>query len=290
MTQVRRPLAQRLLRDGPVRATLRDLALTTLGVARRRHTAEALRTPRVQNLYLHFLPSEDAAQFRQLVTRLSADHTFVPYSQAVARAVNGPLDRPYLSFSFDDGFATNLRAAEILAEVGISACFFVFTGWIGLERGDLLRTFPTSLGDEERTLTWSEVERLLELGHEIGSHTMDHRDLVQLPLAAAVEQIERSKAVLESRIGPVDHFAWPNGQFHHFSAELARATFAAGYASCASAVRGAHVETSGRHDLCVRRDHVVSSWPTSHVLYLLGRGVAGQGRAAGQWPTSWGQV
>jgi hypothetical protein len=102
-----------------------------------------------------------------------------------------------------------------------------------------------------------------------------------------VRQIEGSKAALESRLGWVEHFAWPNGQFHHFGADLARATFSAGYLSCASAVRGAHLVPPGSGTGCLRRENVVASWPLEHVSYLLGRSVRQLSRTSGMWPAGW---
>lgn len=284
---VKPPLIQRLIPDGPLRAALRSASLTTLGWMSRSKTSASLQVPRVQNLYLHFLPEADESRFLKLITILSRDHTFVSYSEAVERATGGPIDKPYLSISFDDGFESNRRAAELLAGEGISACFFICPNLIGLQRHELLRVFPTSLGQEQRTLTWSEVDRILTLGHEVGSHTLDHFVLADIPHEVAVQQIEGSKVALESHIGRVEHFAWPNGQFHHFGEDLARATFSAGYTSCSSAVRGAHLVPSGSGVGCLRRENVVASWPLEHIFYLLGRSVRYLSQSSGKWPAGW---
>ena len=283
----RRPLSQRILPGGVVRETLRHGALTVLSKVLREQTKEALSVNRVQNIYLHFLPEDETGAFVSLIRLLRRDHEFLSYSNAVEKASSGAADRPYLSISFDDGFESNLRAAEILAAEGISACFFICPNLVGLDRHQLAPTFPGALGEEQRTLNWGEVERLLELGHEVGSHTLDHRVLSEIPLDEATRQIRGSKEVLESHLGSIRHFAWPRGQFHHFGPELAQEVRGAGYLSCASAVRGAHLSSVPLNQLCLRREHWVTGWPKDHMLCLMGRSIRRSDDASGRWPTGW---
>lgn len=283
----RPPLSQRVLPAGALRSTLRHAALTALSVAHRSHTQEALRRSRVQNLYLHFLPPGEESHFIGLIRRLRDNHEFLSYSDAVEMAANGPIESPYLSISFDDGFESNLRAARLLAKEEISACFFIAPNLVGKDRDELLPTFGDALGAEQRTLGWGEVEELLELGHEVGSHTLDHAVLSEIPLPEASRQISGSKEMLEKRLGPIQHFAWPRGQFHHFGPELVQEVRAAGYRSCASAVRGAHVSPTPHEDLCLRREHWVTGWPESHVTYLMGRSARHANDQTGGWPEAW---
>lgn len=281
------PLNQRILPGGKVREVLRHVALDVLARTRRSQTRAALEVKRVQNLYLHFLPESDLDAFLTFIRLLRKDHVFISYSEAVDKAAKGDVDRPYLSVSFDDGFESNLRAAEELAHEGLSACFFIAPNLVGLNRQQLLPTFPDALGSEGRTLNWGEVERIVGLGHEVGSHTLDHKVLSEIPFDEAARQIRGSKEILESRIGPIKHFAWPRGQFHHFGPELAREVYSAGYSSCASAVRGAHISAVPREELCLRREHWVASWPTEHMRYLMGHSVTQSDARTGRWPEDW---
>lgn len=281
------PLSQRIIPEGKTRDAIRTSLLTGLAFASQGRTDAALSQPRVQNLYLHFLPPKDEARFTEAIDALAMRSSFATYSDAASLSVAGAPEEPTLSISFDDGFATNLRAAEILAEKGISACFFICPELIGMTRAELLPYFGKSLGQEQRSLTWQEVERLLELGHEIGSHTLTHPILAELPLQEGIRQIRESKRQLEARVGSIRHFAWPCGQFHHFTSDLANEVFAAGYDTCASAVRGAHRLATAPSELCIRREHWVTDWPLSHLLYLMGRSVRADPPGAGRWPADW---
>lgn len=283
----KRPLAQKLLPHSKFRRQLRHIALSVLAGLTPRVTKRTLKTSRVQNLYFHFLPETEADNFRALLRRLSKDHQFISYSEAVDRINTGDIYEPYLSISFDDGFESNRLAAEILAEEGVSACFFVCPDMVGKTREVLKHDFSGDLDNEKRMMTWTEIESLIELGHEVGSHTLDHSVLAELSLEAAHQQIVESKRVLDARVGGIKHFAWPRGQFHHFRPELIDSVFDAGYESCASAVRGSHLGEMNTTGGCIRRENCQTSWPISHVLYLLGRSTRRSSSSAGSWPAGW---
>ncbi|MCA9859547.1 MAG: polysaccharide deacetylase family protein, partial [Thermomicrobiales bacterium] len=135
-------------------------------------------------------------------------------------------------------------------------------------------------------LDWDEIEELAKLGHEIGSHTMSHRRLSDLSTDEIQSELSHSKERLESRMGPIRHFAWPFGRFFHVDRRAVRATFDAGYETCASAERGAHVEAAGsdQRQLCIRRDQIVAAWPLDHVRYFLARSSASSTASTNAWP------
>jgi len=60
-------------------------------------------------------------------------------------------------------------------------------------------------------LDWDQVRAMAAAGFEIGSHGCSHRILTRLSAEAAREELVRSKAEIERRVGvEVDHFAFPN--------------------------------------------------------------------------------
>src|SRR5262245_19719772 len=62
-------------------------------------------------------------------------------------------------------------------------------------------------------LDWDGVRTLAKRGVEIGSHTLSHPILSQVPLAAAEHELRASRERLEAEIGEqVIGFAFPNGQ------------------------------------------------------------------------------
>ena len=252
--------------------------------------ADALSRPRVHFVYLHDLPPADEPRFRSLVGQLAQTHTLVSYSEAVDRVRDGRIDSPYLCFSFDDGFLSNLRAAHILKEHGTTACFFIPTGFVGTRTVAQARAyFRTAHGVNEPAMTWSDLESLKSQGHEIGSHTVNHLDLAMLSQDQVVDEIEGSSEILSSRFGSCDHFAWPLGRFHQFTPQSARVAYDAGHSSCASAERGAHTHVADGcvAAFCVRREHLQASWPARHSLYFMARSSTEAGPQSNTWPSSW---
>lgn len=256
------------------------------------NTHAAYDQPRVHLPYLHDIPTGEERQLRRFLADLEVDHTFISYSEAIDRIHHGPIDKPYVAFSFDDGFLSNLRAAEILEEFGATACFFVPTGFIDSELSppEAMKAFGFSEGTCEPAMTWDDLCALKERGHEIGNHTMSHRTLSLLSADEAAEDIGAAAERIRQVTGDCRHFAWPRGTFSHFTADAARTVFATGHVSCASAVRGAHTETlhgGVRESLCVRRDHIMTSWPLRHCQYFISRGSRSAGLASNLWPSDW---
>jgi peptidoglycan/xylan/chitin deacetylase (PgdA/CDA1 family) len=81
--------------------------------------------------------------------------------------------------------------------------------------------------DRRFFLDWDQVRTMAASGIEIGSHGCSHRILTRLPAAGADDELSRSKAEIERRIGhEVKHFAFPNDEG---SGALVTAAAKAGY-------------------------------------------------------------
>lgn len=258
------------------RARVRGAALSVMAAGARLtgQLEEHLARPRVQFVYLHHVFRDEEAGFRGLLGELARHHTFLGHSEAVARVKSGNVDRPYVSVSFDDGFADNRVAAAILEEFGARGCFYVCPAIVGERDPTRLQSFCRArlrfpLATE--FLGWSDLESLLSRGHEVGAHTMTHPNLGEADRDETETEIRSSHEELEKRLGGVRHFAWPRGQWRHFTPFAREVVFDAGFESCASAVRGSHVAKARGpvRDLCIRRDHVLANWPLEHVLVFL---------------------
>lgn len=246
-----------------------------------------LRRSRVQFLSFHHVFPDEERGFRRLIAYLLRGHTFLSYSAAVRRLIEGPIDRPYICMTFDDGLATSARAGRILAEHGVSACFFVVPSVVGERDPERVRRFCAERLNMPwlALLDWDGVDMLMQQGHEVGSHTMGHVDLSQASEQEVVAELWGAREVLEPRVGRPQHFAWPYGGFRHFSRAARRVVEEAGYASCASGERGAHVATvHQRKDLCIRRDHVPAAWSLPHVEFFLGRSARRATSLDSEWP------
>lgn len=280
------------LQKASLRSSVRHGLLSAAGGAVKilENWTRILKKPRVQFLYLHYLFDDQRQAFRRLLEALGREHQFISYTEAVERVQEGRIDRPYIAFSFDDGLKNCLHAARILDEYGAKACFFVCPRAVEAAHYPEKKAFAAERLNMPLVdfMSWRDLEQLKRQGHEIGAHTMRHPCLSELSREEMEEELYRSRRVLRDRLGTTRHFAWPYGRFDHFSEVAARTVFEAGFSSCASAERGCHVRgNTARQDLCIRRDHIVASWPISHVLVFLVRNVLFRGQQLDGWPSSW---
>jgi peptidoglycan/xylan/chitin deacetylase (PgdA/CDA1 family) len=149
--------------------------------------------------------------------------------------------RPVL-ITFDDGYRDVFRnALPVLERLHLSATAFVITGRIS--------------GPDPSFLTWGEVEAMDHRGLEIGSHTVTHAPLTQLPRSRLDSELKDSRRVLEKRLRrPVQWFAYPYGDFN---AATVAAVRRAGYV-LAVTTQGGLVQSS-RQPLALRRYEVRGS-------------------------------
>ena len=86
------------------------------------------------------------------------------------------------------------------------------TGFVGTER-----TFAWDAGLKRLpNLTWDDVRTLLDLGHDVGSHTVQHPNLARLSPAETRRELRESRATLEDELGrAVRWLAYPFGGRHH---------------------------------------------------------------------------
>lgn len=247
-----------------------------------------LATPRVQFLCMHSVFSDEERGFARLVETLAKTHTFVSYSEAVHRVRSGVIDRPYLSFSFDDGMKNNAVAARILKQFGVKACFFVITDIVNEKDYNALAEFCRGRlgGPAVDFLSWKEIEELKSMGHEIGSHTASHRRLSDLSRKQIIAELEYSRTRIAEFVGPPEHFAWPYGRATDAPTTIVEIAAEAGYTSCASGARGCHISKSvdTAAAIYIRRDHIMCNWPERHIKYFLSTNVAIASSSSTLWP------
>jgi hypothetical protein len=112
----------------------------------------------------------------------------------------------YVTTSWDDGHPLDLRLAEVLAAAGVAGTFYV----------------PLSYPPMPR-LSAEELRKLSAMGFEIGSHTMTHALLSDVPEADARRELVDSKHALEDIIGAqVSALCYPCGKFNRRAMRLVR--------------------------------------------------------------------
>jgi peptidoglycan/xylan/chitin deacetylase (PgdA/CDA1 family) len=125
--------------------------------------------------------------------------------------------RPVVTTSWDDGHPLDLRVAAVLARYGLRGTFYV-------------PLLPVAA----RVLGRTEMRELLDMGMEIGSHTVTHAVLTELPDAEADRELSNSRRMLEDSLGvEVSSFCYPKGRF---STRITRRARLAGYRLCRTTV------------------------------------------------------
>lgn len=82
----------------------------------------------------------------------------------------------------------------------------------------------------QELMTWEQLRETRISGVSIGAHTHSHRVLATLSLAEQREELTRSKAILEAKLGhPVRSLAYPVGGYRHFNLETKAIARECGY-------------------------------------------------------------
>lgn len=230
--------------------------------------------PRIQFLYIHHVFEDEMENFEKLLNKLSIHHSFISYSEAVNRISTNTIDKPYISISSDDGFKNNLGASRILDKYNIKACFFINPDTIGLNNFSKVKDFCSERLNFPPTefMNWSDIDDLLNRGHEIGSHTMHHINVAKTNMITLKNNLEKSYEIIKQRCGDVKHFAYPYGRYFHFSKEAYDMVFDTGYLSCASAERGCHISSKKNltsDKILILRDQIICDWNISHIMYFI---------------------
>ncbi len=137
------------------------------------------------------------------------------FSDSERLRAEGSLPPRSVVITFDDGYASTLQAAPILAEHGFPGTVFVVTSfveaggplaWAGIEQW-----LQPATRDELTPLTWSELESLVAAGWEVGSHTDTHPLLTKASDAVLEAELLRSRAAIVRRLGTCTSLAYPYG-------------------------------------------------------------------------------
>lgn len=142
----------------------------------------------------------------QIAGLLGSGFTIEGLDGVSRRLESGDWPSHYLVLTFDDGHRSNVEALDILEELGAQATFFVTTRACRRDR---------------RYLDAATIRRLA--GHmHIGSHSVTHRRLDQLPDHEVHRELAESKAWIEDVTGNVvDAFSAPSGAIDRRVATMA---------------------------------------------------------------------
>jgi peptidoglycan/xylan/chitin deacetylase (PgdA/CDA1 family) len=153
------------------------------------------------------------------------EYCILTLSQALKDIQTGKIRRKSIVLSFDDGYSDFLEiVVPVLKNHAFPATLFV----LAEEAGNI--SHWKSSGLQEPLLSWEEIRKISDMGHEIGSHGIYHRDLSILCLKDIEIEVTNSKEIIENKIEkPVNTFSYPFGK-HNIMVE--EAVKSAGY-NCA---------------------------------------------------------
>ncbi len=258
-----------------LRGKLRRYALNGLSALDKLQGIEQeLNKPRIQFLYIHHIFKDEEIALEKLLKRLSENHTFISYSDAVTKILDGEIDKPYISISSDDGFKNNVKAAEILNEYDAKACFFVNPYIVENKSFDDIKSYCKNRLDFPTVefMNWDDIAKVQKMGHEIGSHTMEHINVAETEESVFIDDCNKTFEILTKYCGKAEHFAFPYGRFFHFNKAGHDIVFDAGFISVATAERGCHINhgrTLLKEELYIRRDHVILDWNINHIFHFI---------------------
>ena len=186
--------------------------------------------------------------------------------------------------TFDDGFKSSaLLAEKILDPLGIKAIFFIPPGFIDAKKRDEQRVFiakniynnrftPKEIPDDMKPMSWTGLERLLEHGHTIGAHTINHRRLTEIQGEDKLKrEIIGSGDVLAKKLGiDIDHFAFPFGNIdsiNHKAMDIIKER----YKYCYSGIRGNNSIDTNPYTLL--RDPVSLDDPPAYFRFIVEDGL-----------------
>ncbi len=170
-----------------------------------------------------------AAEFRQQMQYLKTNgYTALTFADLRdAEQGKKPMPPKPVLVTFDDGYANNYELAyPVLKELGLKGNIFLV-----YETMDHHNAWHDPASEPWiPMLTWAQIREMQDSGvMEMGSHTMRHRNLPQIPLDEVCWELQESKRRLEDKLGrEMVGFAYPYGAGAYVP-EVRQATREAGY-------------------------------------------------------------
>jgi peptidoglycan/xylan/chitin deacetylase (PgdA/CDA1 family) len=154
---------------------------------------------------------------RQVELVLREGYRIVPAS----RIATGQGEANDLAITFDDGLLTvATNAAPVLAGYGVPWTAFVVSDWAD----------GNAWYHPELLMTWRQIETIMAAGATVQSHSHTHPDFGRIDPETTGLQLEKSRQIIESRLGiEVREFAIPFGKAANWTEIAQKLAGEAGY-------------------------------------------------------------
>jgi peptidoglycan/xylan/chitin deacetylase (PgdA/CDA1 family) len=160
------------------------------------------------------LATPPAAVRSQLALLKRRGYVSLTFTEAEQMRANGGLPQRAVVITFDDGFASVLRAKAIMDELELVGTVFVVTRFVessqSLNWPGMRRTVPHN-GGELQPLEWHHLAELADAGWEIGSHTHSHALLPGLADEELFRELDASRHSIRTHLGRCDAISYPYG-------------------------------------------------------------------------------
>jgi len=125
---------------------------------------------------------------------------------------------------------------------------------------------------EMKPIAWNELKELIQEGHTIGAHTLNHARLSEIMSLKELEkEIIGSGDILEDRLNiKVDWFAYPFGDVKSIN-NRAYKIIKKRYKHCYTGIRGNNYNNQNQYALW--RDYIDLSWPVDYIEFILRGGI-----------------
>lgn len=123
------------------------------------------------------------------------------------------LEKPLISFTFDDfPVSAAEKGADLLDTYGVRGTFYASFGLSGRQ------TIVGKISDA------SHMARLIQRGHEIGDHTFDHSDALEVSSGRFEESILKNRSYLKAHYPDLEFatFAYPYGYLEFGTKKIAQ--------------------------------------------------------------------
>lgn len=124
-----------------------------------------------------------------------------------------PWQQPYITVTFDDGWeSVYTEAMPLLQKYGIPTTQYVLSG--------------EKIEAEPGYMTYAQMERMHQAGHELACHSVDHPDLTTLGKDTLANQLTTCKSFLEEKFNiKVREFASPYGAINRTTTEAIKQVY-----------------------------------------------------------------
>ena len=236
-------------------------------------------------LIYHNIPHKDFDKFEAQIKCIATDYGFInPDDLQDILAGKMKYTGTKILLTFDDGFKSNaLLAEKILKPLGIKAIFFIPPGFINAKKQDEQKIFiaknlfdncfvPEEIPDDMAPMSWQDLEHLLEQGHTIGAHTVNHRRLTEIESEDELKhEIVESGNILQKKLGVhIDHFSYSFGDIDSIN-RRAMKIIKEHYKYCHSGIRGNN--SIGTNPYAIHRDPVSINDPSAYFRFIVEDGL-----------------